>query len=108
MLARGTFAAPSKETTHYPGHALCQTCTARWKYLDAHVKIAFGPYKSQLRKAGATLIRFLESCNTSAVRSGLQAWRDVFPRVIIEGGANTSSSPTIIEVLDHSSLLRRS
>ena len=56
-----------------------QTCTARWKYLDAHVKMSFGPYKSHLRKARATLIKFLEGCNTLAVRSGLQARRDVFP-----------------------------
>jgi len=30
-------------------------------------------------KARATLIKVLESCNTSAVRGGLQARRDVFP-----------------------------
>ena len=56
-----------------------QTCTPRRKYLDAHVKMAFGSYKNYLRKAGATLIKFLESCNTSVVRGGLQAQRDVFP-----------------------------
>ena len=79
MISRGAFAAPSKGTTHYLGRALRQTCTPRRKYLDAHVKMAFGSYKNYLRKAGATLIKFLESCNTSVVRGGLQAQRDVFP-----------------------------
>ena len=79
ILACGGFAALSKGTTHRPGRALRQTCTPRWKYLDGHVKMAFGPYKSHLMKARATLIKFLESCNTSAVRGGLQARRDVFP-----------------------------
>ena len=68
-----------------------QTCTPRWKYLDAHVKMAFGPYKSHLRKARATLIRFLESYNTSAVCGGLQTRRDVFPpNRVIEGRAGRS------------------
>lgn len=64
MLARGGFAALLKGTTHYPGRALRQTCTPRWKYLDGHVKMAFGPYKSHLMKARETLIKVLESCNT--------------------------------------------
>ena len=62
--------------TFRPGRALRQTCTPRSKYLDGHVRMAFGPYKSHLMK---TPTKVLENCNTSAVHGGLQARRDVFP-----------------------------
>ena len=94
MIARGAFAAPSKKTKHYPRRALHQTCTPRWKYLDAHVKMAFGPYKSQLRKAGATLIMFLKSCNTSTVRVGCRLGATCFPsNRVIEGRAGLHQQP---------------
>ena len=76
MLARGAFAALSRETTHYPGCALGQTCTPRRKYLDAHVKTAFGLCKIHFRKAGASLIKFLEA---ATLQSYAMARRDVFP-----------------------------
>lgn len=77
------------------------------KYLDAYVKMAFRPDKSHLRKAGAILIKFLESCNTLVVRGAVGSSRRVPLNRVIEGRAAqayNSRTPAAQE----SSLLRRS